>query len=200
MSPTEPSLKRTVSFIDGQNLYHSVRESFGYTYPNYDVKSLSQLVCQRKGWDLIQTRFYTGVPDQSDGPFWNYFWTHKLAMLGRQGDEIVRISQSVISSDLKFSKSVHAFTQEGVAMLSSVLNSPRAIRVNIEIMRAFVRLRQILVSNAGLERRLNELEEKYDVQFKVVFDAIRRLMASTEKPPKKIGFHLREKRASYGSR
>jgi uncharacterized LabA/DUF88 family protein len=85
MSPTEPSLKRTVSFIDGQNLYHSVRESFGYTYPNYDVKSLSQLVCKRKGWDLDQTRFYTGVPDQSDGPFWNYFWTHKLAMLGRQG-------------------------------------------------------------------------------------------------------------------
>jgi len=85
MSPTEPSLKRTVSFIDGQNLYHSVRESFGYTYPNYDVKSLSQLVCKRKGWDLIQTRFYTGVPDQSDRPFWNYFWTHKLAMLGRQG-------------------------------------------------------------------------------------------------------------------
>ena len=115
-------------------------------------------------------------------------------------DEIVRISQSVISSDLKFSKSVHAFTQEGVAMLSSVLNSPRAIRVNIEIMRAFVRLRQILVSNAGLERRLNELEEKYDVQFKVVFDAIRRLMASTEKPPKKIGFHIREKRAAYGNR
>jgi hypothetical protein len=85
MSPTEPSLKRTVSFIDGQNLYHSVRESFGYTYPNYDVKSLSQLVCQRKGWDLIQTRFYTGVPDQSGGPFWNYFWTHKLAMPGPMG-------------------------------------------------------------------------------------------------------------------
>ena len=115
-------------------------------------------------------------------------------------DEIVRISQSVISSDLKFSKSVHAFTQEGVAMLSSVLNSPRAIRVNIEIMRAFVRLRQILASNAGLERRLNKLEEKYDVQFKVVFDAIRRLMAAPRRPPKRIGFQLKEKRALYRSR
>jgi hypothetical protein len=115
-------------------------------------------------------------------------------------DEIVRISQSVISSDLKFSKSVHAFTQEGVAMLSSVLNSSRAIRVNIEIMRAFVRLRQILASNAGLERRLNELEEKYDVQFKVVFDAIRRLMAAPRRPPKRIGFQLKEKRALYRSR
>ena len=115
-------------------------------------------------------------------------------------DEIVRISQSVISSDLKFSKSVHAFTQEGIAMLSSVLNSSRAIRVNIEIMRAFVRLRQILASNAGLERRLNELEEKYDVQFKVVFDAIRRLMAAPRRPPKRIGFQLKEKRALYRSR
>ena len=115
-------------------------------------------------------------------------------------DGITRISQLVISSNLKFSKSVHAFTQEGVAMLSSVLNSPRAIRVNIEIMRAFVRLRQILASNAGLERRLKELEKKYDAQFKVVFDAIRRLMVPLERPPKKIGFHLREKRAAYGRR
>jgi hypothetical protein len=94
----------------------------------------------------------------------------------------------------------YAFTEQGVAMLSSVLNSPRAIRVNIEIMRAFVRLRQILASNAGLERRLNELEKKYDTQFKVVFDAIRRLMAPAEKQPKKIGFQLREKRAAYGRR
>jgi len=94
----------------------------------------------------------------------------------------------------------YAFTEQGVAMLSSVLNSPRAIRVNIEIMRAFVRLRQILASNAGLERRLNELEKKYDTQFKVVFDAIRRLMAPAERPPKKIGFHLRERRAAYGRR
>jgi ORF6N domain len=115
-------------------------------------------------------------------------------------DEITRISQFVIFSNLKFSKNVYAFTQEGVAMLSSVLNSPRAIRVNIEIMRAFVRLRQILASNAGLERRLNELEKKYDAQFKVVFDAIRRLMVPLERPSKKIGFHLRERRAAYGRR
>ena len=86
--PIEPSVKRTVAFIDGQNLYHAARESFGYTYPNYDVKSLSQLICQRKGWDLIETRFYTGVPDQNDDSFWNNFWTHKLAMLGRQGIKV----------------------------------------------------------------------------------------------------------------
>ena len=83
-------------------------------------------------------------------------------------------------------------------MLSSVLRSKRAVLVNIEIMRAFVRLRQMLATNANLERRLNELERKYDSQFKVVFDAIRQLMAAPEKQPKKIGFQLKEKRVSYG--
>lgn len=82
--PTEPLVKRAIAFIDGQNLYHSVRESFGYTYPNYDVRALSQLICRQKSWELAQARFYTGVPDRADDPFWNYFWTHKLAMLGRQ--------------------------------------------------------------------------------------------------------------------
>ena len=71
----------------------------------------------------------------------------------------------------------YAFTEQGVAMLSSVLRSDRAIHVNIEIMRAFVRLRQILAANADLARKLASLEKKYDSQFKVVFDAIRSLMA-----------------------
>lgn len=70
----------------------------------------------------------------------------------------------------------YAFTEQGVAMLSSVLNSKRAIHVNIEIMRAFVRLRGILASHKELAHKLNELESKYDQQFKVVFEAIRRLM------------------------
>src|SRR5947209_5896285 len=70
----------------------------------------------------------------------------------------------------------HAFTEQGVAMLSSVLRSERAVRVNIEIMRAFVRMRQMLAANAGLARKLDALEKKYDDQFKVVFDAIRALM------------------------
>ncbi|HSW52867.1 MAG TPA: ORF6N domain-containing protein [Sulfuricaulis sp.] len=83
----------------------------------------------------------------------------------------------------------NAFTEQGVAMLSSVLNSKRAIQVNIEIMRAFVRLRQMLASNAELARKLAALEKKYDAQFRVVFDAIRELM--TPPAPKKkrsIGF------------
>ena len=74
----------------------------------------------------------------------------------------------------------YAFTEQGVAMLSGVLNSPRAIKANIEIMRTFVRLRQMLVSNAELARKLNALEKKYDTQFKIVFDAIRKLMTPSE--------------------
>ena len=83
----------------------------------------------------------------------------------------------------------YAFTEQGVAMLSSVLKSERAVQVNIEIMRAFVRLRQMLVSNAELARQLNELEKKYDAQFKVVFDAIRQLMAPSRALKRRIGFH-----------
>jgi DnaJ-domain-containing protein 1 len=83
-------------------------------------------------------------------------------------------------------------------MLSTVLRSDRAIHVNIEIMRAFVRLRRMMATNVNLERRLNELEKKYDAQFKVVFDAIRQLMAPSQPVKKKIGFLARERRAAYG--
>src|SRR5262245_27281502 len=74
----------------------------------------------------------------------------------------------------------YAFTEQGVAMLSSVLRSKRAIQVNIAIMRAFVQLREMIASNKGLARRLNELEKKYDGQFRVVFEAIRDLMAEPQ--------------------
>lgn len=83
----------------------------------------------------------------------------------------------------------YAFTEQGVAMLSSVLRSDRAIHVNIEIMRGFVRLRQMLASNAELARKLAALEKKYDAQFKIVFDAIRELMTPPEPKKKRpIGF------------
>ena len=82
----------------------------------------------------------------------------------------------------------YAFTEQGVAMLSSVLNSPRAVQVNIEIMRTFVRIREMLVSHRELSKRLSEMEKKYDHQFKVVFDAIRQLMAPPAKPKRRIGF------------
>jgi len=82
----------------------------------------------------------------------------------------------------------YAFTEHGVAMLSSVLRSPRAVRVNIEIVRTFVRLRRILASHAELSRRLDELEARYDEHFREVFDAIRELMADDEQPRREIGF------------
>jgi hypothetical protein len=82
----------------------------------------------------------------------------------------------------------YVFTEQGVAMLSSVLRSKRAIAVNIAIMRTFVNLRQMIISHKDLARRLDELEKKYDKQFKVVFDAIRKLMEPTDGPKQRIGF------------
>ena len=111
-------------------------------------------------------------------------------------------SQIVISSWGGLRRAApYALTEQGVAMLSSVLRSKRAIQVNIEIMRAFVRLRQILASNKVLAKRLDDLEKKYDAQFKVVFDAIRQLMAPPEpEPPKKrIGFLVEEPHVPYKS-
>jgi len=95
------------------------------------------------------------------------------------------------------------FTEQGVAMLSSILNSERAIEVNILIMRAFVRLREAMGSNREFARRLDDLEERiasHDENIRTLFQAIRQLMAAPEKEPKKIGFQLKEKRAVYGSR
>jgi hypothetical protein len=98
-------------------------------------------------------------------------------------------SQFVISSWGGLRRAApYALTEQGVAMLSSVLKSQRAVQVNIEIMRAFVRLRQMLASHAGLARRLDALEKKYDTQFKAVFDAIRELMSPPAPRRRTIGF------------
>ena len=85
LMPSEPTNKRAVIFIDGQNLFHSAKEAFGYPFPNYDVKKLAATVCHAKGWQLQQVRFYTGFPDSADNPFWNHFWSAKLAQMGREG-------------------------------------------------------------------------------------------------------------------
>ena len=91
----------------------------------------------------------------------------------------------------------YVFTEQGVAMLSSILNSKKAVQVNIQIMRAFVKLREMIASHKDLARRLDEIEKKYDAQFRVVFDAIRALVAEPEPKKKKIGFLVKERRASY---
>jgi len=103
------------------------------------------------------------------------------------------VSQAVIPSVRSLGGFLpYAFTQKGVAMLSSVLRSERAIQVNIAIMRAFVRLREMLAGNAGLARKLDALEKRYDAQFKVVFEAIRQLMAPPTRPRQEIGFHVKQ--------
>src|SRR5437773_9854155 len=83
----------------------------------------------------------------------------------------------------------YAFTEQGVAMLSSVLRSARAVEVNIAIMRTFVQLRRLMDTNRDLARKIEALEEKYDEQFAVVFEAIKQLIAPPEPPRRRIGFH-----------
>jgi len=91
------------------------------------------------------------------------------------------------------------FTEQGVAMLSSVLNSERAIQVNIQIMRAFTQLRRMLATHGGLKRKIEAMEKKYDEQFAIVFEAIQQLLEEDEKPKKKIGY-IKERKAKYGKK
>ncbi len=117
-------------------------------------------------------------------------------MFSLSREEILGISQFVISSgqaSLKYSKNVNAFTENGVAMLSSVLRSKRAIRVNIQIMRIFTRLRQILADHRGLLDKINELENKTDkntVDIHLIFKTIRKMLAVEAKPRRRIGFEV----------
>jgi len=106
--------------------------------------------------------------------------------------EVARLRSQIVTSKGRGGRRMapYAFTEQGVAMLSSVLRSERAVLVNVEIMRAFVRLRRLLTTHADLARKLDDLEDRYDEQFRVVFEAIRELMAPTVVPEKRrIGFH-----------
>jgi len=117
-------------------------------------------------------------------------------VLSLSREEIRNISQFVISSKLKHAPSVLVFTEQGIAMLSSVLRSKRAVQVNIAIMRTFVKLREMMASHKDLARKLEELEKKYDGQFQVVFEAIRQLITVDEKPKRKIGY-ISESKTKY---
>ena len=104
-------------------------------------------------------------------------------------------------SQLRFSYTLpYAFTEHGALMLANILNSERAVRVSVQVVRAFVRLREVLATHADLAKKLEEMERKYDSQFKVVFEAIRQLMTPPEPKKKGIGFHVREPRATYSVR
>jgi hypothetical protein len=131
----------------------------------------SQIVILNDG---IRSQFVTGS-------------SQKQRISGKSGQDMR--SQIVTASKRNVRFLPYAFTEQGVAMLSSLLRSPRAVQVNIAIMRTFVQLRQMLASSAELSGKLAALEAKYDKQFKVVFDAIRELMSDKKAPKREIGFH-----------
>jgi len=81
----EPVNKRTVAFVDGQNLFHAAKEAFGYPWPNFDLFRLVSDVCIQEKLSLVAVRFYTGVPEPTESPFWSHFWAAKTAVMGRQG-------------------------------------------------------------------------------------------------------------------
>jgi hypothetical protein len=109
-------------------------------------------------------------------------------------------SQFVTSSwgGLRYSPMV--FSEQGVAMLSTVLRSERAIQVNIQIMRTFTKLRQMLSTHEDLKRKIGSMEKKYDQQFQIVFEAIKQLLETDEKPKRKIGYTVKEKQKAYGKK
>jgi len=108
-------------------------------------------------------------------------------------DEIMRISQIMTSSDIKYAKQVHAFTEQGVAMLSGILNRDRAIAVSIQIMRTFTKFRHMISDNEDLRRELTELREQTDERFQIVFETLDQLLTVNVKEKKKIGFMVKEK-------
>ena len=114
----EPDPKRAVVFIDGQNLYRCAKDAFGHYHPNYDVKKLSERICQDKNWELKQIRFYTGVPDPTDNAPWHQFWSAKLAYLGKIGVHVysrsLRYRNEVIKLSDGTSKTILVGREKGI--------------------------------------------------------------------------------------
>ena len=81
----EPTSKRAIAYIDGQNLFNAVKEAFGYSYPNYNIRELAGTICAQKGWALTEINFYTGIPDSGIDPNRHHFWVAKLAAMGTRG-------------------------------------------------------------------------------------------------------------------
>jgi hypothetical protein len=109
-------------------------------------------------------------------------------------------SQIVTASKRNIRFRPYAFTEHGAMMAANILRSPQAAKMSVYVVRAFVRLRQMLSTHTDLARRLEELEQKYDSQFKIVFDAIRALMAEPEQTKRKIGFVAKEQRTGYAAK
>lgn len=131
------------------------------------------------------------------------FLRSQIVTSKRQGiatEDVAATSSQIVMSSRGVRYRPYAFTEQGIAMLSSVLNSERAVKVNIAIMRAFVKLRQVIETNRELARKFAELEQrvgKHDEEISAILEAIRQLMAPPEKPPREIGFHVRETSGRY---
>ena len=177
-------IERSIFLIRGQRVMLDRDLAVPYGVP---TKVLNQAVKRNKG------RFPEDFMFQLNHQEANSWWIEVV-------DARLRSQNVTLKRGQHMKYRPYAFTEHGILMLSSVLNSERAIQANIAIMRAFVRLRNIVATHADLAHKLEELEKKYDSQFKVVFDAIRQLMAPPAAGQKKIGFHLREKHAPYGKR
>ncbi len=97
----EPSIKRASFFIDGQNLFPGVKEAFGYPYPNYNIKKLSEKICEIHKWEIKDISFYTGIPDEKISPDWHYFWTTKMSVMGNMGIKTFsrKLQYSNVSND-----------------------------------------------------------------------------------------------------
>ncbi len=121
---SEPAAKRVAAFFDGQNLFYAAKNAFGYRWPNYDPLKLAQSVCAQHGWTLAQTAFYTGLPSVQDDPFWNHFWTAKLAHMGRVG---VR----TFSRHLKYRN--HVVPLPGGGVTSVLVGSEKGIDIRLAL-------------------------------------------------------------------
>lgn len=181
-APKPENLAPLIVFVRGERvlLDSDLAELYGV-----EARALNQAVARNRSrfpedfmfrlsvaeYESIRSRFVTGSPGKP-----------------------LNSSQAVMSSRKHRGRAYrpYAFTEQGVAMLSSVLRSPRAVEVNIAIMRTFVQLRRLMDSNRDLARKINAMEKKYDEQFAVVFDAIKRLIADDEarkaQPKRPIGF------------
>lgn len=164
MIPPTPQLERTILFIRGHKVMLDTDLAELYGVP---TKVLNQAVKRNSG-RFPKDFMFRLTPDEKR--------------------EVVTICDHL--QRLKFSPTLpHAFTEHGAVMLAGVLNSPVAISASIQVVRAFVRLREILKTHQDLARKLDALERKYDIQFRAVFDAIRELMSPPRKSRRRIGFH-----------
>ena len=166
------------------------------------TKVLNQAV--KRNHDRFPSDFMFQLTPAETARLKSQFVTLKGQVTEKQGSAKNR--SQIVTSSLKHREAKsrpYAFTEQGVAMLSSALNSERAVNVNIAIMRAFVKLRETLETNRELARKFAELESrvgKHDEEIAAILEAIRQLMAPPEKPRREIGFHVREKTARYRAR